>query len=150
MPCGQIISGHRGRNAPCRPCWIQGSCTRLSRARTTMNRSDSPTPVCSVPISSLRIPRLTPRRCKGLPRFARISCHMPRSRTPTAAQSCNSGVLSTPATLAARETVFCRPGRYGFPARSHRRPPHLNLVTELNCFRGLRFPLRPTAFSVYA
>jgi len=44
--------------------------------------------------------------CRGLPRLARISCRMPRSRTPAAAQSCNSGVPLTPAGVPAREAAF--------------------------------------------
>ena len=65
----------------------------------------------------LRIPRHPPGRCRGLPRSTHVSPHMPRSRTPTVAQSCNPGVHLTPAARAAREAVFCRPGRYELPAR---------------------------------
>ena len=51
------------RRSLCRPCWKQGACTRLSRAQTTMNRSDSLVfiPICSASVSLLRIPRQTGR-----------------------------------------------------------------------------------------
>ncbi len=138
------------RRSLCHPRWMRGTGARLSRARTTMNRSNSPVPFCSAPILRFAYPVSGRGDQGGLPRFARISCRMSRSRTPTADQSCNSGVPLTPAGVPAREAGFCRPERYGLPVRSPRRPPHLNAITKLNRFRGLRFPLRPTAFSVYA
>jgi len=65
----------------------------------------------------LRIPRHSPGRCRGLPRSAHVSPHMPRSWTPTVAQSFNPGVPLTPTGVPAREAVFHRPGRYELPVR---------------------------------
>jgi hypothetical protein len=133
-----------------RPCWIQGTCARLSRAQTTMNRSDSPAPVCSDPIRHVAYPDSTPRRCRGLPRFARISYRMPCSRTPTADQSCNSGVPLTPTALCCQRGRLLSSWSLRASGTLTPSPTASNLVTELNRFRGLRFPLRPVVFPVYA
>ena len=61
-PLTARLPARSSRRSLCHPCWLQGTCTRLSRAQTTTNRSDSPTPICSAPISSLRIPR---HPCRG-------------------------------------------------------------------------------------
>ena len=68
------------RRSLCRPCWMQGICTRLSRAQTTMNRSDSLVliPICSASVSLLRIPRQTGRggaRASHVSHVSLTTCH---------------------------------------------------------------------------
>ena len=125
--------------------------TRLSRAQTTMNRSDSPDlrPICAAPISLLCIPRHSSRRCRGLPSFTSISYCMPRSRTPAVAFTCCSGFILVPHSFIGNS----RPLRISLMifgnvhALDHRIP---SLISKLNCFRGMRFPLRPAIFPAYA
>ncbi len=145
------LPAHSSRRFLCRPCWIQGTCTRLSRAQTTINRSDSLDliPVCSAPISSLRIPRHRRggARASHVSHISLTTCHALGLRWLT--------IPDTPAFLPT--TMHMHHGNRLLSGWSLRAsgtltpsPTTSTVITKLNCFRGLRFPLQPAVFSVYA
>ena len=100
--------------------------------------------------SSLRIPRPRPGRCKGLPRCC---TYLLPHATLLDSDGCPALLLRrsfNPSGCPRQRGRLLSVWTLWVSGTFTPSPTASNLVTELNRFRGLRFPLRPTAFSVYA